>query len=298
MKVSIDIPNRWGSPMLTSPYEPLKYLKGVWKQGEGFIIYGRRLELAEGSESFRPQDKMYRETVNPIHKAFNIYDNLLTADTSEFTAEVLKVYGELKKTQLVVDFVWATEIGSLRLIADLAADQNNHSPFVLMNPAVNISVINPHWSYLGPWMGVGVDYKGEIIDEAERLIEGNTQDGRCTLEAVALKSVRETLDRIKTYEPYSRKEVEKRTDIFLNAEKLPVVEGRKVLILKKPPFSFVPKRMNEDELEKFIGILRSKKYEVTVLEPSYTSQEEPVPGYRYYPELGKLPEAKKWFENL
>lgn len=298
MKVHIDIPNRWGAPQITSPQDPLQFLKGTCKEGEGVIIYGRRLELAEEAEDYRPQQKIYRQTVNPIHKAFKIYENFITADTSEFTAEVQRVYGKLKKSQLEADFIWATEIGAIRLIADLAADQNNHSPFVLMNPAIKISVIDPHWSYMGPWMGVGVDYKGEIVDEAEKLIDGNTQEGRCTLEDIALKSVRETLERIKVYKTFSRKDVEEETNIFKNAEKLPVIEGRKVLILKKPLFSYVPARMSDTEFKKFVAILESKKYQVTVVQPTYTSQEDPVPGYRYYPELGNLLDAKEWFEKL
>lgn len=294
-KVSIQIPSRWGAPQISAPQDMFRFLEGTCKENQGVIIYGRRLELAEDSTNFRPDEPKYRQSVNPEHESFHIYDNLTTADTTEFTAEVLKAYGDLKKTKLETDFVWGTEVGTFRLMADMAKQPENRSPFVLMAPTKDMDALNAHWSYLGPWMGVGVDYKSELVDQVEKQLASHTEKEQCTLESAALKSVKETLDRIKTYKAYTRLDVETATNMLENAKKLPEVKGRKVLLLREPKLSYFSSRMTSEEYAELKEIMISKGYEVTMVQPKYTSQEN---GYRYYPNLKEIPEAQKWFETL
>lgn len=263
-KISIIIPSRWGASDIPTPADIFSYFDGgnLDLSNQGFIIYGRRLQLDHTPDDFRPTDEKYQGPVNPNNDCYKIYDNLVTADLQAFIPAVLKTYGDLMGTELQCNLLWGTSFGANRMLADLAKDHANHAPFVLMTPHLGLGLQGPHWNYLDSYMGI------------------EHEEGKLS--------------------PITREEVIKSTDILMNAKNLPEVPGRKVLILGPPTISFYPKDslLTDEQCTDLKGILEGKGYDVTLISPDYCLQEWPIPGFRLYPELHKIPEAIEWFNNL
>lgn len=244
-RVHIHIPDRFGKYDLPTPGELLQQAKDLRSTDEAHILYGRRL-LPETTD-FRPSEPKYRDNVNPSTEAFQIYDNLLTTDISEFVPEVLKTYGELKETVLQHSILWGKRFGTNRLIADLAKDPTNCSPFVLVIPLENLSPSNPHWSTLDSYMGIeeNSDFNRESLAKATDILENASR----------------------LPEIPGRKVMIVRAPTNLNW--YPRAPNHDQLC---------------DQLKE---ILESKGYDVHLLSPEYISQEEPIYGFRVFPRFGE-----------